>query len=165
MARSRIYAKNVTIFVDGKEQQCDVTSFVLQKDSPPDSAAVDGTQTFCDLNAGSVDNVWVANITAIQSGDTTNPDPGISLYSVVWKAAEDGGADIAFIVKPYGNDTANLDQPHYTGSFTVAAGQFPQVGGEASESSWTWSDTYIVKDNVVTRDPVITRAAPAAAKA
>ena len=46
MARTRIYAKNVVFFVDGKEQQCDVTSLVLQKDSPPDNAAVDGTQTF-----------------------------------------------------------------------------------------------------------------------
>ena len=155
MARTRIYAKNVVFFVDGKEQQCDVTSLVLQKDSPPDNAAVDGTQTFCDLNAGSVDNVWVANITAIQSGDVTD----LSLYSAVWKLAEDGGGDVAFIVKPYGNDTASLDEPHYKGTFTVAAGQFPQVGGEASESAWTWSDSYLVKDNVVTRDPVITRAA------
>ena len=58
-----------------------------------------------------------------------------------------------------GNATATLDEPHYTGTFTVAAGQFPQVGGEASESAWTWSDSYLVKDDVVTRDPVITRAA------
>ena len=155
MARTRIYAKNVVFFVDGKEQQCDVTSLVLQKDSPPDNAAVDGTQTFCDLNAGSVDNVWVCNITAIQSGDVTD----LSLYSAVWKLAENGGGDVAFIVKPYGNETASLDEPHYKGTFTVAAGQFPQVGGEASESAWTWSDSYLVKDNVVTRDPVITRAA------
>jgi len=155
VARTRIYAKNVVFFVDGKEQQCDVTSLVLQKDSPPDNAAVDGTQTFCDLNSGSVDNVWVCNITAIQSGDVTD----LSLYSAVWKLAEDGGGDVAFIVKPYGNDTATLDEPHYTGTFTVAAGQFPQVGGEASESAWTWSDSYLVKDDVVTRDPVITRAA------
>ena len=155
MARTRIYAKNVVFFVDGKEQQCDVTSLVLQKDSPPDNAAVDGTQTFCDLNSGSVDNVWVCNITAIQSGDVTD----LSLYSAVWKLAENGGGDVAFIVKPYGNDTATLDEPHYKGTFTVAAGQFPQVGGEASESAWTWSDSYLVKDNVVTRDPVITRAA------
>ena len=155
MARTRIYAKNVVFFVDGKEQQCDVTSLVLQKDSPPDNAAVDGTQTFCDLNSGSVDNVWVANITAIQSGDVTD----LSLYSAVWKLAENGGGDVAFIVKPYGNDTATLDEPHYTGTFTVAAGQFPQVGGEASESAWTWSDSYLVKDDKVTRDPVITRAA------
>jgi hypothetical protein len=143
--------------VDGKEQQCDVTSLVLQKDSPPDNAAVDGTQTFCDLNSGSVDNVWVCNITAIQSGDVTD----LSLYSAVWKLAENGGGDVAFIVRPYGNDTATIDEPHYTGTFTVAAGQFPQVGGEASESAWTWSDSYLVKDDVVTRDPVITRAAPA----
>ena len=102
MARTRIYAKNVVFFVDGKEQQCDVTSLVLQKDSPPDNAAVDGTQTFCDLNSGSVDNVWVCNITAIQSGDVTD----LSLYSAVWKLAENGGGDVAFIVKPYGNDTA-----------------------------------------------------------
>lgn len=155
MARTRIYAKNVVFFVDGKEQQCDVTSLVLQKDSPPDNAAVDGTQTFCDLNSGSVDNVWVCNITAIQSGDVTD----LSLYSAVWKLAENGGGDVAFIVKPYGNDTATLDEPHYTGTFTVAAGQFPQVGGEASESAWTWSDSYLVKDDKVTRDPVITRAA------
>ena len=155
MARTRIYAKNVVFFVDGKEQQCDVTSLVLQKDSPPDNAAVDGTQTFCDLNSGSVDNVWVCNITAIQSGDVTD----LSLYSAVWKLAEDGGGDVAFIVKPYGNATATLDEPHYTGTFTVAAGQFPQVGGEASESAWTWSDSYLVKDDKVTRDPVITRAA------
>lgn len=158
MARTRIYAKNVVFFVDGKEQQCDVTSLVLQKDSPPDNAAVDGTQTFCDLNSGSVDNVWVCNITAIQSGDVTD----LSLYSAVWKLAENGGGDVAFIVKPYGNDTATLDEPHYSGTFTVAAGQFPQVGGEASESAWTWSDSYLVKDDKVTRDPVITRAsAPA----
>ena len=155
MARTRIYAKNVLFFVDGIEQQCDVTSLVLQKDSPPDNAAVDGTQTFCDLNSGSVDNVWVCNITAIQSGDVTD----LSLYSAVWKLAENGGGDVAFIVKPYGNDTATLDEPHYTGTFTVAAGQFPQVGGEASESAWTWSDSYLVKDDKVTRDPVITRAA------
>lgn len=155
MARTRIYAKNVVFFVDGKEQQCDVTSLVLQKDSPPDNAAVDGTQTFCDLNSGSVDNVWVCNITAIQSGDVTD----LSLYSAVWKLAENGGGDVAFIVKPYGNDTATLDEPHYSGTFTVAAGQFPQVGGEASESAWTWSDSYLVKDDKVTRDPVITRAA------
>jgi hypothetical protein len=155
VARTRIYAKNVVFFVDGKEQQCDVTSLVLQKDSPPDNAAVDGTQTFCDLNSGSVDNVWVCNITAIQSGDVTD----LSLYSAVWKLAENGGGDVAFIVKPYGNNTATLDEPHYTGTFTVAAGQFPQVGGEASESAWTWSDSYLVKDDVVTRDPVITRAA------
>jgi hypothetical protein len=155
VARTRIYAKNVVFFVDGKEQQCDVTSLVLQKDSPPDNAAVDGTQTFCDLNSGSVDNVWVCNVTAIQSGDVTD----LSLYSAVWKLAENGGGDVAFIVKPYGNVTATLDEPHYKGTFTVAAGQFPQVGGEASESAWTWSDSYLVKDDVVTRDPVITRAA------
>jgi hypothetical protein len=155
VARTRIYAKNVVFFVDGKEQQCDVTSLVLQKDSPPDNAAVDGTQTFCDLNSGSVDNVWVCNITAIQSGDVTD----LSLYSAVWKLAENGGGDVAFIVKPYGNDDATLDEPHYKGTFTVAAGQFPQVGGEASESAWTWSDSYLVKDDKVTRDPVITRAA------
>ena len=155
MARSRIYAKSTVFMVDGKEQQCDVTSLVLQKDSPPDNAAVDGTQTFCDLNTGSVDNVWVANITAIQSGDVTD----LSLYSAVWKLAEEGGGDVAFIVRPYGNDTPSVDQPHYEGIFTVAPGQFPQVGGDASESAWTWSDSYLVKDDTVTRKPEVTRKA------
>ena len=155
MARTRIYAKNVVFFVDGKEQQCDVTSLVLQKDSPPDNAAVDGTQTFCDLNSGSVDNVWVCNITAIQSGDVTD----LSLYSAVWKLAENGGGDVAFIVKPLRQRHRHRRRAALQGHVHRRGGSVPAGRRGGPRGAWTWSDSYLVKDNVVTRDPVITRAA------
>jgi hypothetical protein len=147
MARTRMKGKGITFTYDGVEYQCDLTSVVLEK-TAGDSAETDGTVTFCDVGTSSADgDVWVMNITALQSTDYT---PEKALHALIWDLAKVGG-EMAFVFAPHGNATATQNQPHFTGSVLVKEGGYPSVGGEAGEDAWTFDYEFTVKDDVVNR--------------
>lgn len=54
-----------------------------------------------------------------------------SLWSKIWDAA---GTDVAVLMKPYGNASASVSQPHYTMTATVSEPDGELFGGEANPS-------------------------------
>ncbi len=147
MARTRMKGKGITFTYDGVEYQCDLTSVVLEK-ATGDTTATDGTLTFCDVGTANADGeVWVMNITALQSTDYT---PEKALHALLWDLAKVGG-ELAFVFAPHGNETATQNQPHFTGSVLVKEGAYPSVGGDAGEDAWTFDYEFEVKDDVVNR--------------
>lgn len=148
MARTRMKGKGITFTYDGVEYQCDLTSVVLEKTSPSGNTATDGTQTFCDVGTSAADgDVWVMNITALQSTDYT---PEKALHALIWDLAKVGG-ELAFVFAPHGNTDPTQNQPHFTGAVLVKEGAYPSVGGDAGEDAWTFDYEFEVKDDVVNR--------------
>lgn len=150
MARTRLKGKGITFMYGLTEYQCDLTSVVLEKGTPDDTTQVDGTTTFCDVDSGAASgNVWLMNITAVQSTDNT---PEKSLHMLIWDlAGTEGGGELLFNFAPHGNAVATSEQPHFTGTVVVDAGAFPSVGGDAGADSWTFDYTFVVKDDEVLR--------------
>lgn len=54
-----------------------------------------------------------------------------TLWSKIWDAA---GTDVAVLMKPYGNASASVTQPHYTMTATVKEPNGTIIGGEADAS-------------------------------
>jgi len=150
MARTRLKGKGITFTYGLVEYQCDLTSVVLEKASAPDNSSVDGTVTFCDVDAGADSgNIWQMNITAVQSTDNS---PEKSLHMLIWDLAGSlGGGELDFVFAPHGNADPTVEQPHFTGTVVVDAGAYPSLGGEAGSDSWTFDYTFVVKDDVVNR--------------
>jgi hypothetical protein len=156
MARSRIKGKSLSITVGTTKYECDLVSFVLEK---ADQAGGEGNDviTFCDASTGAASGqVWQLSLEALQSTDVTdataNPPVTKSLWSLLWDEADKGSdQEIDFELAPYGNATPSSAQPHFTGKFVVKAGDFPTIGGSAGDASWTFSKTYLVANNSVTR--------------
>jgi hypothetical protein len=147
MARTRMKGKGIVFTYEGTEYQCDLTSVVLEKGSA-DTAATDGTLTFCDVGTSAADgDVWKMNITALQSTDYT---PEKALHALIWDLAKVGG-EMAFVFAPHGNADASQNQPHFTGSVLVKEGSYPSVGGDAGEDAWTFDYEFEVKDDLVNR--------------
>ena len=148
MSRTRIKGKGLVFTVAGVAYECDLTSAVLTKDTANKDTA-DGVKTFCDVSASSDGLVWKLNTEAIQSTDSGSGSAK-SLHTLIWESAV-AGAELAFIFKPMGNSAASASQPHYTGTAIVPAGGYPDVGGAAGNDSFTWSYSFEVKDNTVTK--------------
>ena len=146
MARTRIYGKGLTFSFEDVEYKCDLTSAVLTKDSA-DQGATDSTLTFCDVAGASTGTVWYLNISAIQSTDKVAE---ASLHTLVWDTAVLGG-ELDFVFAPHGNETASVNEPHYTGTVVVDQGGYPDIGGDAGENAFTWDYSFVVKDNAVTK--------------
>ena len=144
--------KGKTLFIEiGSEKfECDLTSFVLEKTSPPDTGT-DGVITFCDASNSAGGNIWVATLEGIQSTDTSAGTAGQSLHTLIWDTAAAGGGDLAFVFAPFNNATATAEQPHFTGTLVIESGAYPTVGGSAGDNSFTWTGTYVVKGDTVTR--------------
>ena len=148
MARTRMKGKGITFTYDSVAYQCDLTSVVLEKTSPSGSTATDGTQTFCDVGTSAAEGeVWVMNVTALQSTDYT---PEKALHALLWDLAKTGG-ELAFVFAPHGNEDPTQNQPHFTGTVLVKEGAYPSVGGDAGEDAWTFDYEFEVKDDVVNR--------------
>lgn len=148
MARTRIKGKGLVFMFGGTAYECDLTSATLVREAADNNTA-DGVLTFCDVANASDGNVWKLNIEAVQSTDQGSGSAK-SLHTLVWETASAGG-DLAFIFKPHGNAAATTSQPHYTGSATVGVGAYPEIGGAAGNDSFTWSYSFTVKDNAVTK--------------
>ncbi len=145
---TRIKGKNQSIKFGTPlaEYKCDLISYNLYKGDPGGGGTTDGTVTFCDADSGAASGeVWLLDVECLQATDAD------SLWTLIHAAAaKAGGDDIAFEIAPYGNAAASATQPHFTGTFIVAQGAFPPIGGSAGNDSWTWSATYTVKSNTVT---------------
>lgn len=109
--------KSLSITVDAKEYNMDLTSVVLQNEEADDDAT-----TFADLQAGGSVQ-WYFEMEAVADYSAT------SLWSFLWTEA--GSSNKAFVFKPYGNALATPAQPHFKGTLNV--GSKPPVGGEANE--------------------------------
>lgn len=55
-----------------------------------------------------------------------------TIWDQVWTAA---GTTVAFLLKPYGNATATVEQPHFTGNATITEPDGDLIGGEADSST------------------------------
>ena len=155
MARSRIKGKSLTITVGTVKYECDLVSFVLEKSDQGGNTS--DVVTFCDATTGGASGqVWQLSLEALQSTDVTDavavPPITQSLWSLLWDEADKGSdQEIAFELAPYGNAAASAAQPHFTGKFIIKSGDYPTIGGSAGDTSWTFSKTYVVAGNTVTR--------------
>ena len=149
MPRTRIKGKGLVFEFDNEPFECDLTSAVLLREAA-DTATADTVTTFCDATTSSDGNVWKLTIEAVQSTDDGATTALKSLHTLVWDTAVAGG-EIDFTFQPHGNATATVSEPHYTGTVTVDAGAYPEVGGSAGNDAFTWSYTFTVKDNTVTK--------------
>jgi len=75
--------------------------------------------------AGGGSREYRLEFTAVQDMATT------TLWDKVFTSA---GTSIAYILKPYGNATASVSQPHYTGNATITEPDGDFIGGEANAS-------------------------------
>jgi hypothetical protein len=149
MPRTRIKGKGLVFEFENEAYECDLISAVLLREAA-DTATADGIVTFCDATTAADGNVWQLQIEAIQSTDDGATTADKSLHTLVWDSAVAGG-ELDFTFQPHGNAVATASQPHYTGIVTVEAGAYPEVGGTAGNDSFTWSYTFTVKDNTVTK--------------
>ena len=149
MARTRIKGKGLVFEFDGEPFECDLISATLLREAA-DTATADAVTTFCDASTTTDGNVWKLSVEAVQSTDDGATTADKSLHTLVWDAAVSGG-ELDFTFQPHGNAVATATQPHYTGTATIDAGAFPEVGGSAGNDAFIWSYTFSVKDNTVTK--------------
>lgn len=117
----RADGKNLRFTFGTVEAAC-VSSTAVLDNEDADSDLV----TFADVING-LDKTWFFLITAL-------PDyaPG-SWWSLLWTTP--AFTPIPYVFRPYGNDVATQDEPHFTGSVTVD--RKPPVGGDA-QAVWAF---------------------------
>ena len=81
--------------------------------------------TFADAAAGGK-REYKLNLEAVQDAATG------TLWDKVWTAS---GTTVACILKPYGNATASVGQPHYSFNAVVTEPDGDYIGGEADAST------------------------------
>jgi hypothetical protein len=81
--------------------------------------------TFADAAAGGARD-YALEFTAVQDMATT------TLWDKVWSLS---GTSVAYLIKPYGNATASVSQPHYSGNATITEPDGDFIGGEADSST------------------------------
>ena len=154
MARARIKGSLVTFKfgTPSKDYKCDLISAVLER-TDQGGGGGDSAITFCDAATGAASGEkWTLTVEALQSTDDSTATDGESLHSLIWEsAAKAGGDKIPFEFAPHGNGTATAAQPHYTGTAVVPAGGYPAIGGQAGTNSWTWSYTFDLDPDVITK--------------
>lgn len=115
----------LTISVGGTEYNMQVTS------SKVTSGAADADNTtFAEAAAGG-SRLYKLALTLLQDHATG------TLWDKIWASA---GSSAAVIVRPYGNTTPTVAQPHYTGNVTITEPDGDLIGGQANASPtarWT----------------------------
>ncbi len=150
MARNRISGKTLTMTVGSESYECDLISAVLTRAEASDTA--DTVKTFCEQSSSASTLVWNLTVTAVQSTDTAAGSDGESLHTLIWDAAATSGGDtFACILKPHGNESPSVEQPHYNFTVKVDEGAYPDLGGEGGPDAFTFEYTFEV-DGAVTRD-------------
>lgn len=81
--------------------------------------------TFADAAAGGARD-YTLDFIAVQDAASG------TLWDKVWTVT---GTTIAFILKPYGNATASVAQPHFAGNATITEPDGDLIGGEADSST------------------------------
>lgn len=118
--------RKLTLTVAGTEMAPEVTSArVVVEDG-------DADPTFSEAAAGGV-KVYKLVGTAVQDPGSTT-----SLWYQIW---QNSGTDVAVVVRPYGNTTPTVAQPHFTGTVTLSAPSGDFLGGDADPSNtqrWTF---------------------------
>lgn len=82
-------------------------------------------ETFADAAAGGA-REYALEFEAVQDAVTG------TLWDKVWTLA---GTTVAGILKPYGNATASVSQPHYSFNATITEPDGDLIGGEADKST------------------------------
>jgi hypothetical protein len=118
MAATKFKGKNLSLTIGGTEFNADITSVVIESDD-----ADDDVTTFADLAAGGA-RAWTMTVEAVSDYS------GSSLWGYLWENAGDDG--VAYVLKPYGNATPTVSQPHFTGTLDI--GSKPNIGGTANET-------------------------------
>ena len=113
---SKYKGKDLSLTVDGVEFNLEATSVVLDNEDADNDAV-----TFADLQSGTPKK-WFFTVEATADYADT------SVWSMLW---DNAGSDVAFALKPYGNETASPSQPHFTGTCTILSK--PPIGGSANE--------------------------------
>lgn len=112
---TRIYGAALILKIDGTDYAGDITEWELEfEEMDKDSI------TFAEVSAGAADKGKL-KVTAIQSTDPT------SLWRILWNFA--GKKNVAFVIAPHGNKTAEATKPHLTGTLDI--GLRPKAGGAA----------------------------------
>lgn len=94
---------------------CEITSQAAESD----------VTTFAEAAAGGL-REYRLKFTAIQ-------DLAVgTVWDRIWTAA---GTTAAVLIKPYGNATATVAQPHYSGNVTITEPDGTLIGGEANAST------------------------------
>ncbi len=118
---ARYDGKNLSLTIGGTEVKAESTQVTLE----PQEATNTESQTFAEAATGGGQE-WLLTITG-------NSDYAAgSFWSWLW---ENSGQEGQYVLKPYGNETASAEQPHFTGTITVP--KKPGVGGSAGQT-WTY---------------------------
>lgn len=115
----------LTISVGGTEYNMQVTS------SKVTSGAADADNTTFSEAAAGGSRLYKLALTLLQDHATG------TLWDKIWASA---GSSAAVIVRPYGNTTPTVAQPHYTGNVTITEPDGDLIGGQANASPtarWT----------------------------
>ncbi|OZE03054.1 hypothetical protein CH249_14655 [Rhodococcus sp. 05-2255-3B1] len=109
--------KDLSIEIDGTEYNTDLKAFRCEPDDGEDIAF----KTFARMKEGDT-KAWFIRGTGFQDFQTS------SFWTYIWLNA---GQNVPFIARPYGNEVATADQPHFTGTCTIVSKA--GFGGDADE--------------------------------
>lgn len=112
--------RSLTLDIAGEPVTGEVSKAVVTS-----AAAEADFTTFEDAAAGGKRD-YALDFIAVQDAETG------SLWDRIWTAA---GTSVAFTLRPYGNETPSVTQPHYTGNVTIVEPDGDFLGGEADAST------------------------------
>lgn len=116
---SAIGTRNLKFTLDSVDQTPSVSNARITT-----AAADNDFVSFADAAAGGARQYALAG-TAVQDTATD------SIWDQIWTSA---GTDVAFLLKPYGNATASVGQPHFSGNCTIQEPDGDLLGGDANAS-------------------------------
>lgn len=123
---SALGTRSLVVSVAAADSTAQVSDLRVEADDA-DSAFT----SFADAAAGGAKD-WFLRGVAVQDLAAA------SLWRKIWSSA---GTTVAVLVKPYGNATASVSQPHYSGNVTIKVPNGVVIGGEADPNTsarFTW---------------------------
>jgi hypothetical protein len=115
-----IGTRKLTLTIDAVDYTAEVSKAIV-KSADADSDFL----TFADAAAGG-SRAYTLELEFVQ--DATSA----SLWSKVWTAT---GTDVPVVIKPYGNASPSVSQPHFTAVATISEPDGDFLGGEADNST------------------------------
>lgn len=112
--------RSLTLTIGGSDVTAEISKGVITS-NPSESDFV----SFDDAASGGKRD-YALNFIAVQDAATG------SLWDQVFSNA---GSTVAYVMKPYGNETPSAAQPHYTGNVTIIEPEGDFIGGEADAST------------------------------
>lgn len=115
-----IGTRKLTLSIDGDEVDPEVSSAVIA------AAATSSDFVSFAMAAAGGGRDYSLKLTLVQDAAAG------SLWDQIWSHS---GEDVDVVVRPYGNEDASSDQPHFTGTVTISEPDGALLGGDADASN------------------------------